>query len=91
MYKSATLVVPQPQRQFVREVLYGCCEHPNEFDRACSPVWWEKAFSNAEHRLKKPIAPAQLRQWLDHWAVRRLLGRRRTAIYQHLVQAQTSR
>lgn len=90
-YKSATLAVPQPQRQFVREVLYGCCEHPNEFDRACSPVWWEKAFSNAEHRLKKPIAPAQLRQWLDHWVVRRLLGRRRTAIYQHLVQAQTSR
>jgi hypothetical protein len=91
IYKSATLAVPRAQRQFVREVLYGCCDHPNEFDRACSLVWWEKAFSNAERRHKKPIEPAQLRQWLDHWVVRRLLGRRRTAIYQHLVQAQTSR
>jgi hypothetical protein len=86
MYKSATLAVPQPQRQFVREVLYGCCQYPNEFDRACSPVWWEKAFNNAEQRMKGPIAPAQLHQWLEHWAVRRLLGRRRVAIYQHLVQ-----
>jgi len=91
MYKSATLAVPQPQRQFVREVLYGCCEHSNEFDRACAPIWWEKAFCNAERRMRQPIAPAQLRQWLDHWAVRKLLGRRRTAIYQHLVQTQTAR
>jgi hypothetical protein len=91
IYKSATLAVPQPQRQFVREVLYGCCEYSNEFDRACSPVWWEKAFNNAQRRMKKPIAPAQLHDWLDHWAVRRLLGRQRTAIYQHLVQSQTSR
>lgn len=87
MYKSATLTIPQPQRQFVRELLYGCCQYPNEFDRACSPIWWEKAFSNAERRMKGPIAPAQLQQWLEHWAVRRLLGRRRVAIYQHLVQA----
>lgn len=91
VYKSATLAVPQPQRQFVREVLYGCCEHSNEFDRACSSIWWEKAFNNAERRMKKPIAPGQLRAWLDHWAVRRLLGRRRSAIYQHLVQARTPR
>lgn len=90
MYKSATLAVPQPQRQFVREVLYGCCEYPNEFDRACSAVWWEKAFSNAQRRMQGPIPPAQLQQWLEHWAVRRLLGRRRTAIYQHLVKAQRS-
>lgn len=87
MYKSATLAVPKPQRQFVREVLYGCCEHANEFDRACSAVWWEKAFTNAEKRMKMPITPAQLHQWLDHWAVRKLLGRRRSAVYQHLVKA----
>ena len=91
MFKTATLAVPPAQRQFIREVLYGCCEYPNEFDRACSPVWWEKAFDNAQQRLKKPIEPAQLHQWLEHWAVRRLLGRRRVAVYQHLVQAQTSR
>ncbi|WP_409522003.1 MULTISPECIES: hypothetical protein [unclassified Pseudomonas] len=91
MYKSATLAVPQPQRQFVREVLYGCCEHANEFDQACSAVWWEKAFTNAEKRMKDPIEPAHLRQWLDHWAVRRLLGRRRTAIYQHLIGSRSAR
>ncbi|MFJ3486990.1 hypothetical protein ACIPL1_26780 [Pseudomonas sp. NPDC090202] len=91
LYKAATLAVPGQQRQFVRELLYGCCEYPNEFDRACSHVWWEKAFYNAEQRIKKPIAPDQLRQWLDHWMVQRLLGRRSTAIYQHLVQIQTPR
>ena len=90
VYKSATLTVPQPQRQFVREVLYGCCDHPNEFDRACAAVWWEKAFDNAQQRMKQPIAPDQLHEWLEHWAVRRLLGRQREAIYQHLVKQQTS-
>lgn len=86
LYKSATLAVPKPQRQFVREVLYGCCAHANEFDRACSAVWWEKAFNNAQSRLDQPIAPGQLHQWLEHWAVRRLLGRQRVEIYQHLVR-----
>ncbi len=90
MYKSATMAVPQPQRQFVRELLYGCCEFANEFDRACSPVWWEKAYSNAGRRMEEPIPPEQLQQWLDHWAVRKLLGHRRSAIYQHLTQAQTT-
>ena len=87
-YKSATLAVPKAQRQFVRELLYGCCEFPNEFDRACSQVWWEKAFDNARRRIGTPITAARLEQWLDHWAARRLLGRQRTAIYQHLVKVQ---
>jgi hypothetical protein len=91
LYKGATLAVPKAQRQFIRELLYGCCEHANEFDRACSAVWWEKAFHNAEKRHKGPIAPSQLNQWLEHWAVKRLLGRRRIAIYRHLVQARSTR
>ena len=90
MLKSATLTVPQHQRQFVRELLYGCCEYPNEFDRACSPIWWEKAFDNAQRRTNRPIEPAQLRQWLDHWAVRRLLGHQHEAVYQHLVRHQAA-
>ncbi|MFK3798338.1 MULTISPECIES: hypothetical protein [unclassified Pseudomonas] len=89
VYKGATLAVPAQQRQFVREVLYGCCDYPNEFDRACSHAWWEKAFSNAEQRMKRRIPQEQLKQWLDHWAVRRLLGRQREAIFQHLVKTQT--
>lgn len=85
MYKGAMLAVPGDQRQFVREVLYGCCDYPNEFDQACSEVWWEKAFSNAERRMEGELAPQQVEQWLDHWAVRQILGERRKAVYQHLL------
>jgi hypothetical protein len=88
-FKSATRLVPGEQRHFVREVLYGCVDYPNEFDRACATAWWEKAFSNAEQRQKTPITAGQLQQWLDHWAVRRLLGSKRDAVLQHLLETQT--
>ncbi len=91
IHKIATLAVPAPQRQFVRELLYGCCVFANEFDRACSPIWWEKAYNNAERRMKKPIESAQLRHWLAHWAVRRLLGYWRMPIYRHLMKMQNLR
>lgn len=87
MYKAVTLGVPSLQRQFLREILYGCTWHSNEFDRACSPVWWEKARENAEERLKRPLEPVQLKSWLDHWGVRQILGNsQREVIYQHLLQ-----
>ncbi|OCR26865.1 hypothetical protein AFK24_01690 [Pseudomonas syringae] len=86
LYKGATLGVPAHQRQFVREILYGCCQHSNEFDRACATVWWEKAQDNAEQRLNQPLEPHQLEHWLNHWVVRQILGRRRRAIYEHLLQ-----
>ncbi len=86
LYKGATLGVPAHQRQFVREILYGCCQHSNEFDRACATVWWEKAQDNAEQRLNQSLEPHQLEHWLDHWVVRQILGRRRRAIYEHLLQ-----
>jgi hypothetical protein len=89
LYKAATLGVPGHQRQFVREILYGCCKHDNEFDQACSPVWWEKARDNVEQRLKHPLHPHQLEDWLNHWVVRRILGQRRKAIYEHLMQRTT--
>ena len=88
LYRTATLGVPSTQRQFLREVLYGCCWQDNEFDRACSTVWWEKARDNAEERLNRPLEPRQLERWLDHWAVRQILGNRRKEIYQHLMQRQ---
>ena len=91
MYKGAMLAVPQDQRQFVREVLYGCCDYPNEFDQACSQVWWDKALSNAEQRMDRPLAPEKIKQWLDHWAVRQILGHRRKAVYQHMLQRQNPR
>lgn len=86
MYKGAMFAVPQDQRQFVREVLYGCCDYPNEFDRACSKVWWDKALSNAEQRMDRPLTPEKIKQWLNHWAVRQMLGPQREAVYQHLLQ-----
>lgn len=86
LYKGATLGVPAHQRQFVREILYGCCKHTNEFDRACATVWWDKARENAEQRLNQPLEPQQLEHWLNHWVVRQILGRRRNAIYEHLLQ-----
>jgi hypothetical protein len=83
-YRSMTLSVPLQQRQFIREILYGCYQHSNEFDRACCEVWWDKARENAEQRLKQPLQQQQLASWLDHWMVKQLLGCRREAIYQHL-------
>ncbi|MFS2156555.1 hypothetical protein ACCD10_04270 [Pseudomonas sp. Pseusp122] len=85
-YRSMTLSVPLQQRQFIREILYGCYQHSNEFDRACCEVWWDKARENAEQRLKQPLQQQQLASWLDHWMVKQLLGCRREAIYQHLSQ-----
>ena len=42
LYKLGTLPLPAPMRQFSIELLYGCHEYSNEFDRACGPVWWGK-------------------------------------------------
>ncbi|MGV8920454.1 MAG: hypothetical protein ACOH2R_22080 [Pseudomonas sp.] len=84
-YKLATMGVPSMQRQFLREILYGCTWYSNEFDRACSPVWWEKALDNAEERLKRPLEPPQLKNWLNHWPIRAILGNQHEVIYQHLL------
>ena len=85
LYKVVTLALPQQQRQFMREILYGCYPHPNPFDQACTPVWWEKARENAEKRLKKPLECDQLERWLNHPVNRLVLGQRRKNIYQHLM------
>jgi len=90
LFKAVTLILPGHQRQFVREVLYGCYPHANEFDQACAPVWWEKAQDNVERRMRTPLQPRQLEQWLGHPGVRLLLGRRRSSIYQHLTSRQKS-
>lgn len=86
MYKAVTLGAPAQQRQFLREVLYGCSWHSNEFDRACSSVWWEKAQENAEQRQDKRMEARQIEHWLNYWPVRQLLGKQqRDVIYQHLL------
>jgi hypothetical protein len=91
MYKAVTAGVSSTQRQFLREILYGCTWHSNEFDRACSPVWWEKARENAEQRLKHRLESAQLSSWLNHWGVRQILGKRRDEIYRHLLAQESAK
>lgn len=86
-YKIVTLALPRQQRQFMREILYGCYRHANPFDQACTQVWWEKAHANVEKRLKRPLENDQLERWFNHPINRLVLGRRREAIYLHLMQA----
>ncbi|UVM61082.1 hypothetical protein [Pseudomonas sp. B21-010] len=86
-YKFITLALPSHKRQFMREILYGCYRHTNQFDQACAPVWWEKALENVEQRLKKPLHDHELKRWFNHPLIRLVLGQRREAIYEHLMQA----
>ncbi|AZP70368.1 hypothetical protein EJJ20_08685 [Pseudomonas poae] len=85
MYKLITLALPKRKQQFIREILYGCYEHENEFDQACGPVWWDKARQNQEERQKSPVDAHQLEHWFASPLVRMILGERRAAIYEHLM------
>ncbi|KIH81281.1 hypothetical protein [Pseudomonas batumici] len=84
--KLMTLTLPKQQRQFFRELLYGCYEHANEFDQACGTAWWERSRESLEKRLKQPLTNEQLTQWFGSVTVRLLLGKRRETIHQHLLQ-----
>ena len=88
MYKLITLALPKRKQQFIREILYGCYEHENEFDQACGPVWWDKARQNQEERQKCPVDAHQLEHWFANPLVRLILGERRTAIYEHLMTSE---
>ncbi|NWA29346.1 hypothetical protein HX870_31810 [Pseudomonas gingeri] len=84
--KFMTLTLPKQQRQFFRELLYGCYEHANEFDQACGTAWWERARESLEKRLKQPLTNEQLTRWFDSVTVRLLLGKRRESIRHHLLK-----
>jgi len=84
-YKALSLTLPSRERQFARELLYGCYPYPNEFDRACAPAWWDKALENLNERHGR-IAPEQLRQCLRHPGLRLSLGERRKDIEAHLLR-----
>lgn len=62
-YKALSLTLPNNQRQFARELLYGCYPYENEFDRACASAWWDKALENLCQRHGQ-VDAAQLRQCL---------------------------
>ncbi|BBH43952.1 hypothetical protein [Pseudomonas sp. KU43P] len=84
-YKALSLTLPSHERQFARELLYGCYPYPNEFDRACAPAWWDKALANLNERNGN-MAPEQLRQCLRHPGLRLSLGERRKDIEAHLLR-----
>lgn len=86
LYKLRTLSLPASMRQFSLELFYGCHHYDNEFDRACGPVWWEKAATNAIERHPDQAVEEQLGDWLNHKVLRALLGQRLEDIRQHLRQ-----
>lgn len=85
-YKLVTLLLPAHLRQFIREILYGCYEHPNEFDQACAAVWWDKALENQQQRIGKPVCRHLLRDWFSRGLVKRILGSRHAKVHQHLLK-----
>jgi len=85
LYKVITLMLPAHLRQFIREILYGCYEHPNEFDQACAPVWWEKALKNQQERIGKKVCEHLLEDWFSRRLVKLVLGSRHKTIHQHLL------
>ncbi|WDY58480.1 hypothetical protein [Pseudomonas sp. PSKL.D1] len=88
-YKALSLTMPSRERQFARELLYGCYPYPNEFDRACAPAWWDKALENLNDRYGR-MEPEQLRQCLRHPGMRLSLGDRRKDIEAHLLNGSRS-
>ncbi len=86
LYKLRTLPLPAAMRQFSIELFYGCHDYDNEFDRACGPVWWEKAATNAIERHPDLPVEELLGDWLNHKVLRNLLGHRLEEIRRHLRQ-----
>lgn len=86
-YKALSLTLPHSQRQFARELLYGCYPYANEFDRACASAWWDKALENLHQRHGR-LDATQLRQCLRQPGLRLALGKHRQAIETHLLKQQ---
>ncbi|MBH3430566.1 hypothetical protein [Pseudomonas alkylphenolica] len=85
-YKALSLTLPTEQRQFLRELMYGCYEYPNEFDRASAPAWWDKALANLNARHPQPVCQNKLKQWFDHPGMRLSLGSKRRAVRDSLLK-----
>lgn len=64
--KTKTLLIAKDYRQFAIELLNGCYNYPNEFEKACKYAWWDTALKNAlenpslnkEKILKKIQSPS---------------------------------
>ncbi|KJK19869.1 hypothetical protein [Pseudomonas sp. 2(2015)] len=85
-YKALSLALPSEQRQFMRELLNGCYDYPNEFDRACATAWWDKALDNARARHPRPICADTLQRWFEHPGMRLSLGRKHRTVRDSLLK-----
>ncbi|TDF85083.1 hypothetical protein [Pseudomonas sp. H9] len=85
-YKALSLTLPSEQRQFLRELMYGCYEYPNEFDRACATTWWVKALENAKARHSQPLCEQKLRQWFKRPGMRLSLGSKHKTVRDTLLK-----
>ena len=84
-YKALSLTLPRHQRQFARELLYGCYPYANEFDRACTFAWWDKALENLQQRQGR-LNSEQLHQLLHHPGLRLSLGSKYQDVRDHLLK-----
>ncbi|MFK8332146.1 hypothetical protein M2D63_019280 [Pseudomonas sp. BJa5] len=85
-YKALSLTLPAEQRQFLRELMYGCYNYPNEFDRACASAWWDKALDNANARHSRPLCNDKLKQWFERPGMRLSLGRKHRLVRDSLLK-----
>ncbi|MNJ59642.1 hypothetical protein D3C77_553380 [compost metagenome] len=85
-YKALSLTLPSEQRQFLRELMYGCYEYPNEFDRACAPAWWDKALDNANARASSPLCDKKLHRWFARPGMRLGLGSKHRSVRDSLIK-----
>ncbi|MDD2060041.1 hypothetical protein N5D52_06280 [Pseudomonas sp. GD03860] len=85
-YKALSLTLPSEQRQFLRELMYGCYNYPNEFDRACAAAWWDKALENANARHPDPLCRDKLHQWFERPGMRLSLGHKHGTVRDSLLK-----
>jgi hypothetical protein len=86
-----TTLIAKERRQFVRELLYGCYDYSNEFDRACATAWWDKALVNIEERLGKPLSAEQMTLWLADPLLNLLAGSHYCTLHAHLLGRLTAK
>ena len=85
--KVLSLTLPSHQRQFTRELLYGCYPYDNEFDRACAYAWWDKALENFQGTHGRRDNE-QLGLLLRQPGLRLSLGDRHKEVEAHLLGSQ---
>lgn len=84
--KAKTVFVPKEYRQFAIELLNGCYDYPNEFEKACKFAWWETALKNALE--KSSLNKKQIFKTLQTLPLTLAIGKDRcTAIANYLERA----